>query len=568
MSSPPSTSTDAGGRAVALGDDDDAPAVGEPALGVGERPRDVAAVGLGGVHAELRAVSRRRQLLVDGERAHRPPRHAQLAARGRGRRRCDRRDAAPRSIGASPPPAAAAQDASQELLAGGDQVVRRGVRTRSGSHDHGHGARRAARRPAAPCRRPAPAPATPCPRRRCPRRSCRASRPARGAPRRARAARARTSSVSSSSRHGGAHRPCSATSRRALVGDREGADLLDLVAPELHPQRVLLGRREDVEDAAAHRELAALLDQVDAGVRGRGQRVDDVVEVGRRRPARSATGSRSPRPLTCGCSTDADRARPPPASGPVAGSSAPGWASRRSTASRRPTVSLRGLSRSCGSVSQAGIVGDAVGGQQRAQRRGQVLGLAAGGGDREHGAPAPRGQRGDREGARRRRADQVDVHAVAVGGGLHRFGEGGVLDDDVEQTVQAHEGFPSRRVAEGVRAATRTARHVPTGRGSPAYDALRPGRRRRGAAGRPWDWRAASHGAPAPGQRRGSPPAAGSPAQGGAGAGALGGSRRRAACATVSVSPSRSRSVRSSARPGRPGAGRRAGRRRRSRRRP
>ena len=34
--------------------------------------------------------------------------------------------------------------------------------------------------------------------------------------------------------------------------------------------------------------------------------------------------------------------------------STPGWRSRRSTASRRPTVSLRGLSRSCGSVSQLG----------------------------------------------------------------------------------------------------------------------------------------------------------------------------------------------------------------------
>ena len=55
---------------------------------------------------------------------------------------------------------------------------------------------------------------------------------------------------------------------RALVGDLEVADLLDLVAPELHPQRVLLGRREDVEDAAAHGEVAAPLDQLGAGVAG------------------------------------------------------------------------------------------------------------------------------------------------------------------------------------------------------------------------------------------------------------------------------------------------------------
>ena len=64
----------------------------------------------------------------------------------------------------------------------------------------------------------------------------------------------------------------------ALVGDRERADLLDVVAPELHPQRVLLGRREHVDDAAADRELAALLDQVDAGVRRGGQPAYDVLE--------------------------------------------------------------------------------------------------------------------------------------------------------------------------------------------------------------------------------------------------------------------------------------------------
>ena len=66
----------------------------------------------------------------------------------------------------------------------------------------------------------------------------------------------------------------------ALVGDREGADLLDLVAPELHPDRVLLGRREHVDQPAADRELAALLDQVDPGVRRVGQAPGHVVEVG------------------------------------------------------------------------------------------------------------------------------------------------------------------------------------------------------------------------------------------------------------------------------------------------
>ncbi len=66
---------------------------------------------------------------------------------------------------------------------------------------------------------------------------------------------------------------------RALVDDAEVPDLLDLVTPELHAQRVFLGRREDVEDAAAHREVAAALDQFGAGVAGVDEVGDDVGEL-------------------------------------------------------------------------------------------------------------------------------------------------------------------------------------------------------------------------------------------------------------------------------------------------
>ncbi len=93
-------------------------------------------------------------------------------------------------------------------------------------------------------------------------------------------ARARTDGVSSSSRQGGAHRPCSACAGRALVGDLEDADLLDGVAEELDPQRVLLGRREHVEQPAAHRELAALGDHLDAGVADVDEPRDHVLRVG------------------------------------------------------------------------------------------------------------------------------------------------------------------------------------------------------------------------------------------------------------------------------------------------
>ena len=53
---------------------------------------------------------------------------------------------------------------------------------------------------------------------------------------------------------------------RALVGNREHPHLGDLVTPELDPDRMLGGRRENVEDAAAHGELAAPADHVDPGV--------------------------------------------------------------------------------------------------------------------------------------------------------------------------------------------------------------------------------------------------------------------------------------------------------------
>ena len=66
---------------------------------------------------------------------------------------------------------------------------------------------------------------------------------------------------------------------RALGEGREPAHRLDLVAEQLEPHGALLGRREDVEDAAADRELAALLDLVDALVAGLDQQLGDVAEV-------------------------------------------------------------------------------------------------------------------------------------------------------------------------------------------------------------------------------------------------------------------------------------------------
>ena len=66
---------------------------------------------------------------------------------------------------------------------------------------------------------------------------------------------------------------------RALGEGREPAQRLDLVAEQLDPHRPFLGRGVDVEDAAAKRELAPLLDLVDALVAALDEELGDVGEV-------------------------------------------------------------------------------------------------------------------------------------------------------------------------------------------------------------------------------------------------------------------------------------------------
>ncbi len=81
---------------------------------------------------------------------------------------------------------------------------------------------------------------------------------------------------------------------RALREHREARDALDLVAEQLDAHGLGSRGREDVEDVAAHRELAAIADALDARVAGRDERRDGVVahelspalDVQRGRPAR------------------------------------------------------------------------------------------------------------------------------------------------------------------------------------------------------------------------------------------------------------------------------------------
>ena len=95
--------------------------------------------------------------------------------------------------------------------------------------------------------------------------------------------------VTTSSRH-----PKRATARevvrRALVADGERGQAVDLVAPQVDAHRLVRRGGEDVDDAAAHGELAAVLDLVLAPV-APGHQLGQ--ELARRRPAR-------PRRITIG----------------------------------------------------------------------------------------------------------------------------------------------------------------------------------------------------------------------------------------------------------------------------
>ena len=109
----------------------------------------------------------------------------------------------------------------------------------------------------------------------------------------------------------------SSTSRERTLGEgREGADALDLVAEELDPERLAAGGRKDVDEAAANRDLAALLDPVDPLVacehEGLGEAVDPrLVSAGHVQRGRPL--ARAAAPARASASAEA-QTRPPRAS--------------------------------------------------------------------------------------------------------------------------------------------------------------------------------------------------------------------------------------------------------------
>ena len=235
--------------------------------------------------------------------------------------------------------------------------------------------------------------------------------------------------MSSSSRHGAAHSPCWRDLERALVGDAEVADLLDLVAPELDAQRVVLGGREDIEDAAPDGEVAALLDQLGAGVAGVDQVGDDVGQfaAGVSRAQDDRAQLTQPRYLRLEQRAHrgdegTDRAGGRVVGGRMGQPAQHGQPLPDGVRARREPLVRQGL--------PTGVERDLIARQQAAEGRHEVLGLASGAGHGEHrrlrvrvrhrrdGQRLERGRRGERPRRRcARRHRELGQRRVGQGGG-------------------------------------------------------------------------------------------------------------------------------------------------------
>ena len=317
------------GRTVALEDQRDPPAVGGPLPDVVDDPGGFAVI-------EARRRGRERQLaalvrshvrdagqltfeprcigvvrlgrILDRhtERRHRPPRQIQVGrdrphlgeGAERDSRDVDRGLATDR--GRSPA-------GLQELFAGTHQVVRSGADPLRVAEQHVGAAPACSRAATRGCRcRPAaPEPATPCPRPGCPRRACPGSRRSPGAPATSCAALRRTGSVSSSSRQAGAH------SRSTFSMVRWSATAKVRMSSTSSPQNSIrtgcssVGAKTSSRPPRTANSPRLVTRSTRAYARSDSRR--PIASRSASVPARSSTGSRSPRPLSCGCSTDADR---------------------------------------------------------------------------------------------------------------------------------------------------------------------------------------------------------------------------------------------------------------------
>ena len=217
----------------------------------------------------------------------------------------------------------------------------------------------------------------------------------------------------------------------ALVGDGEEAHLLDGVAEEVDADRMVVGGVEDVDDAAAHRELAATLDQVDAIVGGRhelGLEAGRVVLGAGPQPH-----GRQPRQaLDLGLEDGADgRDDHPRRRGAVGAGQAAQHREAPPDGVRARTEAL------VGQGLPGRVVGDSLLAEQPGQLVEQLLGLAEGGGDDEDGPVRPTGEPGDEQRPHRRRGGDVEGPRPGPGPG-EEIGRPGIGEDSVEQTGEVH----------------------------------------------------------------------------------------------------------------------------------
>ena len=77
---------------------------------------------------------------------------------------------------------------------------------------------------------------------------------------------------------GSGRKPVFGSFERALIGNREVANLVDFVTPELHAQWVLFNRRKDIDQPTAHCKLPTLFNNIDARVARTGEAANHVVE--------------------------------------------------------------------------------------------------------------------------------------------------------------------------------------------------------------------------------------------------------------------------------------------------
>ena len=215
-------------------------------------------------------------------------------------------------------------------------------------------------------------------------------------------------------------------SHRTLVAGIELGEAVDLVPPQVDAHGKIGGGGEDVDDAAAHRQLAPVLDLVLAPVPEPGQPGHELGLVDTTRPwatctgvAASSTGPRRCNRARTGATTTSG------GTGGVGGAKATPRAAagdamrprRHSNRRRWPMVDTSGLTRSKGKRVPGREHLHRVGTQEGLQVVGDALGVGDRGGDHHHGPAIGQDDH-----------SRQDVGGGGLGHGQHRSPPGGGVD--------------------------------------------------------------------------------------------------------------------------------------------